>query len=91
MPLRACTTVRARSISATRKGEVEFEHVSFSYDGKRPAVADLSFRATPGETMALVGATGAGKVDRALAAASRLRSAVRRRAGSTASTFAISR
>ena len=43
------------------KGEVEFDGVSFSYDGKRPAVADLSFRATPGETLALVGATGAGK------------------------------
>ncbi|HEY8267180.1 MAG TPA: glucan ABC transporter ATP-binding protein/ permease [Xanthobacteraceae bacterium] len=43
------------------KGEVEFDRVSFSYDGKRPAVADLSFRATPGETLALVGATGAGK------------------------------
>ena len=43
------------------KGEVEFDRVSFSYDGKRPAVADLSFRAMPGETLALVGATGAGK------------------------------
>jgi len=35
--------------------------VSFSYDGKRSAVADLSFTALPGETIALVGATGAGK------------------------------
>ncbi len=43
------------------KGEVEFDRVSFSYGGKRPAVADLSFRAMPGETLALVGATGAGK------------------------------
>ena len=43
------------------RGEVEFEQVSFSYDGKRPAVADLSFRAMPGETLAFVGATGAGK------------------------------
>jgi ATP-binding cassette subfamily B protein len=43
------------------RGEVEFDQVSFSYDGKRPAVADLSFRAMPGETLALVGATGAGK------------------------------
>src|SRR5262249_22505438 len=33
----------------------------FSYDGKRPAVADLTFTALPGETVALVGATGAGK------------------------------
>ena len=43
------------------RGMVEFVAVSFSYDGKRPAVADLSFTALPGETVALVGATGAGK------------------------------
>jgi ATP-binding cassette subfamily B protein len=43
------------------RGLVEFVDVSFSYDGKRPAVADLSFSALPGETVALVGATGAGK------------------------------
>ena len=43
------------------KGLVEFKGVSFSYDGQRLAVADLNFRAMPGETIALVGATGAGK------------------------------
>ncbi len=43
------------------QGLVEFNDVSFSYDGKRPAVADLSFSALPGQTIALVGATGAGK------------------------------
>ena len=43
------------------RGLVEFSDVSFSYDGKRPAVADLTFTALPGETVALVGATGAGK------------------------------
>jgi ATP-binding cassette subfamily B protein len=43
------------------RGLVEFNDVSFSHDGKRPAVADLSFTALPGETIALVGATGAGK------------------------------
>jgi ATP-binding cassette subfamily B protein len=42
-------------------GRVEFDDVSFSYDGKRPAVADLAFVAAPGERIALVGATGAGK------------------------------
>jgi ATP-binding cassette, subfamily B, beta-glucan exporter len=42
-------------------GLVEFRAASYSYDGKRPAVADLSFTALPGETIALVGATGAGK------------------------------
>jgi glucan exporter ATP-binding protein len=43
------------------RGLVEFDRVSFSYDGKRAAVADLTFTALPGETIALVGATGAGK------------------------------
>jgi glucan exporter ATP-binding protein len=43
------------------RGLVEFNDVSFSYDGKRAAVADLTFTALPGETVALVGATGAGK------------------------------
>src|SRR3954447_24317091 len=43
------------------RGLIEFDDVSFSYDGKRPAIADLSFTALPGETIALVGATGAGK------------------------------
>jgi ATP-binding cassette subfamily B protein len=42
-------------------GLVEFKGVSFSYDGERMAVADLNFKAMPGETIALVGATGAGK------------------------------
>lgn len=42
-------------------GLVEFRDVSFSYDGKRPAVEDISFTALPGETIALVGPTGAGK------------------------------
>ncbi|KZD25245.1 glucan ABC transporter ATP-binding protein/ permease [Tardiphaga robiniae] len=43
------------------QGMVEFNDVSFSYDGKRPAIADLSFTTLPGQTIALVGATGAGK------------------------------
>jgi len=42
-------------------GRVEFDNVSFAYDGTRPAVSGLSFTAEPGETVALVGATGAGK------------------------------
>ena len=43
------------------RGLVEFDDVSFSYDGKRPAVVDLRLVAQPGDTIALVGATGAGK------------------------------
>jgi glucan exporter ATP-binding protein len=42
-------------------GAVRFEDVSFSYDGKRPAVEHLTFTVQPGETVALVGATGSGK------------------------------
>ena len=42
-------------------GLVEFKDVTFSYDGKRPAAAELSFTALPGQTIALVGPTGAGK------------------------------
>jgi ABC-type multidrug transport system fused ATPase/permease subunit len=42
-------------------GKVEFQNVSFSYERDRPAIEDLSFVARPGQTIALVGATGAGK------------------------------
>ena len=43
------------------QGEVTFEHVTFSYDDKVKVLDDVSFRIKPGETIALVGATGAGK------------------------------
>jgi glucan exporter ATP-binding protein len=43
------------------RGAVEFMDVSFSYDGRRPAVLDLNFRVEPGQTIAMVGSTGAGK------------------------------
>lgn len=43
------------------KGEVEFDSVFFSYDGEGDTVQDISFRASPGESVALVGPTGAGK------------------------------
>ena len=43
------------------EGRVEFLNVSFAYDGTRPAVSNLSFTALPGEMVAMVGATGAGK------------------------------
>jgi ATP-binding cassette, subfamily B, beta-glucan exporter len=50
----------ARNVDRFR-GEVAFEDVSFSYDGKRSAVQDVSFAVRPGENVALVGATGSGK------------------------------
>jgi ATP-binding cassette subfamily B protein len=43
------------------RGAVEFDHVSFSYDGKTPVLEDLSFRLEPGKSLAVVGLTGAGK------------------------------
>ncbi len=43
------------------RGLVEFRDVSFSYDGKRAAVADLSFTALHRDRVALVGPTGSGK------------------------------
>jgi ATP-binding cassette subfamily B protein len=42
-------------------GRVTFDHVGFSYDGRRDAVTELCIAAAPGETIALVGATGSGK------------------------------
>jgi ATP-binding cassette subfamily B protein len=44
-----------------RHGEVRFEDVSFSYDAARPLIEHLSLVAAPGQTVAIVGPTGAGK------------------------------
>jgi ATP-binding cassette subfamily B protein len=43
------------------RGRVAFEHVSFSYNPERPLIEDLSLVAEPGQTIAIVGPTGAGK------------------------------
>ena len=43
------------------KGAVAFEQVDFAYDSAQPLITDFSFRAAPGETVAIVGKTGAGK------------------------------
>lgn len=42
-------------------GKIEFQDVKFSYDDKQEVLKGISFRANPGETVAIVGATGAGK------------------------------
>ncbi len=42
-------------------GKIEFEHVSFSYEKGKEILHDVSFTAMPGESIALVGPTGAGK------------------------------
>ncbi len=46
---------------AELKGHVRFENVSFAYSDEAPTINGLSLEAKPGETVALVGATGAGK------------------------------
>ena len=42
-------------------GKIEFDHVWFAYDGKNYVLRDVSFVINPGEKVAFVGATGAGK------------------------------
>jgi ATP-binding cassette subfamily B protein len=42
-------------------GSIRFEHVTFSYNGSSPALSDVSFKVEPGQTVAIVGQTGAGK------------------------------
>jgi ATP-binding cassette subfamily B protein len=43
------------------RGEIRFENVTFSYGGEAPALDDVDLVVPPGQTLALVGATGAGK------------------------------
>jgi ATP-binding cassette, subfamily B, bacterial MsbA len=42
-------------------GHIQVEHVSFAYDPRQPVLTDVSFEAKPGELVAIVGPTGAGK------------------------------
>lgn len=42
-------------------GEIDFRNVSFSYDGNKEVLKNISFKAKPGQTIALVGHTGSGK------------------------------
>ncbi|MEK3953634.1 ABC transporter ATP-binding protein [Psychrobacillus sp. FSL K6-1464] len=43
------------------QGKIEFQNITFSYDGKTDVLKDISFTAEPGQTVALVGHTGSGK------------------------------
>ncbi|WP_404462622.1 ABC transporter ATP-binding protein [Sutcliffiella horikoshii] len=57
----APTAEQSLSSPSITSGEIEFKNVTFSYDGKRDVLKDISFTAKPGETVALVGHTGSGK------------------------------
>jgi ATP-binding cassette subfamily B protein len=45
----------------TLLGEIEFDHVDFYYEDRKPVLSDFTLTVSPGETIALVGATGGGK------------------------------
>ena len=51
----------ARISAAEVTGDVEFDHVSFGYDPEKPVITDFSAVVSEGQTVALVGPTGAGK------------------------------
>jgi len=51
---------RAKRVTRLR-GEIKFDHVSFSYEADAPVLKDVSFTIRPGELVALVGPSGAGK------------------------------
>jgi subfamily B ATP-binding cassette protein MsbA len=53
--------VRGAKPARRLKGEIEFEHVSFSYNDEAQVLTDVSFKVEPGQVIALVGPTGAGK------------------------------
>lgn len=53
--------VNGKAIYKKLEGKIDFEHVNFSYDGKNQILKDVSFYARPGEKIAFVGSTGAGK------------------------------
>jgi ATP-binding cassette, subfamily B, bacterial len=47
--------------AATLLGEIEFDHVNFYYEDRKPVLTDFTLKVKPGETIALVGPTGGGK------------------------------
>ncbi|MBR6120394.1 MAG: ABC transporter ATP-binding protein [Oscillospiraceae bacterium] len=51
----------AGCVEGPTRGRVEFRHADFSYDPEKPLIRDLSFTVEPGQKVAIVGPTGAGK------------------------------
>ena len=60
MPGDVANTAGAKDMSID-KGEVEFRNVSFGYVPNQPVLRNINFKANPGEKIAILGATGAGK------------------------------
>ena len=52
---------QAGSMKKIDRGDIRFDHVSFSYDGKRDVLKEISFEVKNGQTIAFVGHTGSGK------------------------------
>lgn len=52
---------QAGSLKKIDRGDIRFDHVSFSYDGKRDVLKEISFEVKNGQTIAFVGHTGSGK------------------------------
>ena len=53
---------KAEAVPAeTILGEIEFDHVDFFYEDRKPVLTDFTLKVNPGEMIALVGATGGGK------------------------------
>ncbi|HEV8238134.1 MAG TPA: ABC transporter ATP-binding protein [Thermoanaerobaculia bacterium] len=61
LPSAAAATVPAGPRARAVRGEVELDHVSFEYKAGEPVLRDVSFRIEPGQSVAVVGHTGAGK------------------------------
>lgn len=56
-----CDLENPKDIDEEKIGTVEFKNVSFSYDGKKNVLSDISFTAEKGQVTAIIGSTGSGK------------------------------
>lgn len=54
-------TEPGRGLKPVIRGEVEFKNVCFGYDAYDDVLSDISFKASPGQTVAILGSTGSGK------------------------------